>query len=133
MLWYGNRLCIPNVLDLKKELLKEAYNSPLTTHPGSTKMYHDLKTHFWWMGMKRDFADYVACCLTCRRVKTEHHQKPGELLQPLPIPVWKWKHITMDFVTRLLKTTKQHDSIWVVVDRLTKASHFLAMKTSFTS
>ena len=84
LLWYGNRLCVPNVLDLKNELLKEAYNSALTTHPGSTKMHHDLKMHFWWTGMKREIVDYVAHCLTCQRIKTEH-QKPRGLLQPLPL------------------------------------------------
>jgi len=88
VLWHRNRLCIPNITTLKKELLKEAHNSTLATHPGGTKMYHDLKIHYWWNGMKRDIADYVARCLTCQRVKTEH-QKPGGLLQPLPIPVWK--------------------------------------------
>ena len=67
--------------------------------------------------MKRDIADFVAQCLTCQRVKTEH-QKPGGLLQPLPIPVWKWEHITMDFVVGMQKATKQHDSVWVIVDRL---------------
>jgi len=95
-------------------------------------MYHDLKTNYWWNGIKRDIADLVARCLTSQMVKTEH-QKPGGLLQPLPIPVWKWEHITMDFVVGMQKATKQHDSVWVIVDRLTKAAHFLALKTTFTS
>jgi len=85
-LWHGSRLCVPNIIALKKELLKDAHNSTLTTHPRGTKMYHNLKTHYWWNGMKRDIADFVARCLTCQRVKTEH-QKPGELLQFLSIPV----------------------------------------------
>jgi len=65
----------------------------LTTHPGSTKMHWDLKSHFWWSGMKRDITDFVARCLTYQKVKAEH-QKPKGLLQPLPILVWKWDHIT---------------------------------------
>jgi len=69
VLWYGNRLYVPNELDLKKERLKEAHNLALTTHPQKTKMYHDLKTHFWWIGMKRDIVDYVARCLTCQKSK----------------------------------------------------------------
>ena len=132
VLWHGNRLCVPSMTALKKELLKEAHNSTLVVHPGSTKMYHDLKTHYWWNGMKRDIAEYVARCLTCQRVKTEH-QKPGGLLQPLPIPEWKWEHITMDFMIGMPKTIKQHDSVWVIVDRLTKAAHFLPIKATFTS
>ena len=130
VLKFRNRLCVPNDFELKKELLKESHDSALTTHPGSTKMYRDLKTHYWWSGMKKDIADYVARCLTCQRVKTEH-QKPGGLLQPLPIPVWKWDHITMDFVVGKPRTQKHHDAIWVIIDQLTKSAHFLAMKTVF--
>jgi len=63
-------LCVPNVMECKKDLMKEAHNSTFTTHIGSTKMYHDLKTLFWWTGMKRDMADFVAGCLTCKRKKT---------------------------------------------------------------
>jgi len=131
VLWYGNRFCVPNVLDLKKEPLKEAHNLALTTYPGSTKMYRDLKTHFWWIEIKRDITDFVAHCLTSQRVKTELQKLRG-LLKPLPIPVWKFEHITIDFVTGLPKITKQHDSVWVVIDRLMKATHFLAMKVNFT-
>ena len=69
VLWHGNRLCVPHITTLKKELLKEAHNSALATHPGGTKMYHDLKTHYWWNEMKRDIADYMARCLTCQRMK----------------------------------------------------------------
>ena len=94
------RLCVPSINKLKEELLKESHESTLSTHPGSTKMYRDLKTHYWWPGMKRDIAEFVARCLTCQKVKTEH-QKPGGLLQPLPIPIWKWDHITMDFIVGL--------------------------------
>jgi len=95
-------------------------------------MYRDLKTHYWWNGLKRGIVNYVARCLMCQGVKIEH-QKPGGLLQPLPIPVWKWEHITMDFMIGLPKTIKQHDSFWVIVDRLTKAAHFFTIKAIFTS
>jgi len=86
VLWFQYCLCVPNIPELKRDLLKEAHDSTLVTHPGSTKMYQDLKRHYWWVGMKREIADYIARCLTCQRIKTEH-QKPGGLLQPLPIPV----------------------------------------------
>ena len=72
-------------------------------------------------------ATFVSQCLTCQQVKIEH-QKPSRPLQPLPIPIWKWDEITMDFVTGLPKTSKGHDAILVIVDRLTKSAHFLPFK-----
>ena len=131
VLWYGNRLCVPNITTLKKELLQEAHNSTLVVYPGSMKMYHDLETHYWWNGMKGDITEYLARCLTCQQVKTKH-QKPGGLLQPLPILEWKWEHIIMDFMIGMPKTIRQHDSVWVIVDRLIKAAHFLPIKATFT-
>ena len=93
-------------------------------HLGSTKMYKTLKEHYWWNGMKKEIASFVSRCLTCQQVKAEH-QKPTGKIQLLPIPVWKWEKITMDFVTGLPRTQRQHDAIWVIVDRLTKCAHFL--------
>ncbi|KAI3757891.1 hypothetical protein L6452_05435 [Arctium lappa] len=90
-------------------------------------MYRDLKLHYWWPVMKLDVAKCVERCVTCLQVKAEH-QRPYGSLQPLTIPEWKWKHITMDFVFKLPKTLKGNDTIWVVVDRLTKSAHFLAMR-----
>ena len=81
--------------------------------------------------MKRYVAEYVSKCVVCRQVKIEH-QVPMGLLQPLPIPEWKWLHITMDFVDGLPKTKKGHDRIWVMVDRLTKWAHFLAVRSNNT-
>lgn len=89
-------------------------------------MYHDLKQKFWWPGMKNQIADFVEKCLVCQKVKAEH-QRPAGLLQPLEVPEWKWDHIAMDFVTDLPKTRCGYDTIWVVVDRLTKSAHFMAM------
>jgi len=131
VLWFWNRLCVPSNPELKKEMLKESHDSAIATHLGSKKMYQDLKPHYWWMGMKKDIRDYVACCLTHQKVKTEHQHLRG-LLQPLPIPVWKSDHITMDFIVGMLRTNKHHDAIWVIVDRLTKLAHFLAVKVTFT-
>nr|GEZ84160.1 putative reverse transcriptase domain-containing protein [Tanacetum cinerariifolium] len=75
-------------LDDDNVLWQEAYSSLFFVHPGSTKMYHDLKQHFWWSGMKRDVAMFVSKCLICQQVKIEHQRASG-LLQPLNIPVWK--------------------------------------------
>ncbi|KAJ0954851.1 putative nucleotidyltransferase, Ribonuclease H [Helianthus annuus] len=90
-------------------------------------MYHDLKVMYWWPNMKALIATYVSKCLTCARVKAEH-QKPSGLLQQPEIPKWKWEQIAMDFVTGLPRTQAGNDTIWVIVDRLTKSAHFLAIK-----
>ena len=82
--------------------------------------------------MKREVAEYVSKCLVCQQVKAER-QKPYGLLQPLHIPEWKWEHITMDFIFKLLPTTQRHDGIWVVVDRLTKSAHFLPIREKFST
>jgi hypothetical protein len=95
-------------------------------------MYMDLKEIFWWNNMKRDIAKYIAKCDVCSRVK-EKHQKPAGLLQPLKVPDWKWDQIGMDFITGLPRTNSGYDSIWVVVDRLTKVAHFIPVKTTYTS
>ena len=125
---FRGRLCVPRDVELRNELLTYAHRAKYIIHLGSTKMYQDLKRRFWWSGMKRDIVQYVANCQTCQQVKTEH-QRPVGLLQPLPIPEWKWDHITMDFVIRLPRTRSKKNGVWVIVDRLTKLAHFLAMKT----
>ena len=95
-------------------------------------MYKDIHERFWWHGMKRDIATFIACCDSCQRIKAEH-QKPAGLLQPLSIPEWKWDKLGMDFITRLPRTRSGYDSIWIVVDRLTKVAHFIPVKTTYTS
>jgi hypothetical protein len=93
-------------------------------------MYQDLKLKYWWYGLKRDVAAHVAMCDVCQRVKAEH-QRPAGLLHPLKIPEWKWEEIGMDFITGLPRTSKGYDSIWVIVDRLTKVAHFIPVKTTY--
>nr|GEY29659.1 hypothetical protein [Tanacetum cinerariifolium] len=131
VLWQDTRLVVLNDASLREALLTEAHSSPFFVHPGSTKMYHDLKQHFWWSGMKRDVAMFVSKCLICQQVKIEHQRASG-LLQPLDIPVWKWDEICMDFVTGLPQTQRIHDAIWVVVDRLTKSAHFLPIHKDYS-
>jgi hypothetical protein len=131
-LWFGKRVCVPTDPELRKLIFQEAHDSPYSIHPGNTKMYMDLKERFWWPNMKREIAEYIALCDVCSRVKAEH-QKPAGLLQPLPIPEWKWDKIGMDFITGLPRTKSGYDSIWVVVDHLTKVSHFIPVKTTYTS
>jgi hypothetical protein len=130
VLWFKNRLVVPKVPELRQLILDEAHSTRFSIHPGSNKIYQDLKQRFWWTKMKIEIAKYVARCDTCHRVKVEH-LKPAGILQPLPIPSWKWEDISMDFITGLLKTSRGFDSIWVIVDRLTKSAHFVPMKTDY--
>ncbi|KAA0036879.1 ty3-gypsy retrotransposon protein [Cucumis melo var. makuwa] len=108
-LLFERRLCVPSDSAVKTELLSEAHSSPFSMHPGSTKMYQDLK-----------------------RVKTPR-QKPAGLLQPLSIPEWKWENVSMDFIKGLPRTLRGFTVIWVVVDRLTKSAHFVPDKSTYTS
>ena len=124
---FDGRLCVPSSEELRQEVLQEAHHSKYTIHPGVTKIYQDMKKMYWWPGMKKDVATFVSKCLTCQQVKFEH-QRPRGKLQPLEVPKWKWENITCDFVVGLPKTKKNHDAIWVVVDRLTKSAHFIPIR-----
>ncbi|KAA3480885.1 DNA/RNA polymerases superfamily protein [Gossypium australe] len=99
---------------LVQKILDEAHNGSMSIHPGSNKIYNDLKKLYWWSGMKRDISEFVAKCLICQEVKAEH-QLPSGLLQPVTIPEWKWKRITMDFVTGLPLSPKKNNAIWIEI------------------
>ena len=88
ILWISGRLCVPDVDNLREEILEEAHFAAYSVHLGVTKMYHNIRDLYWWDGLKKDVADHIAKCLTCQQVKVEHH-KPSGKLQPLPIPEWK--------------------------------------------
>ncbi|GKB42442.1 putative reverse transcriptase domain-containing protein [Tanacetum coccineum] len=112
------------ILEAQTEALKP---KNLTAEDVGGVGYHDLKQLYWWPNMKANIATYVSKCLTCSKVKAEHQKPFGLLVQP-EIPKWKWEKITMDFVTKLPKTTNGYDTIWVIVNRLTKSAHFLPMR-----
>ena len=131
VLYYKDRVCVPDDNDLRKAILEEAHSGSFAIHLGSTKMYQDLKMSFWWSEMKRDISKFVTKCLVCQRVKAEH-QVPSGLLQSIRIPEWKWDRITMDFVVGLPLPGRKHDSVWVVVDRLTKSAHFLPVRIDYS-
>ena len=132
VLRYEGRLCVPDTAGLRRQVMGEAHSARYSIHPGSTKMYHDLRCLYWWDGMKKDIAEFVAQCPNCQQVKIEH-QKPGGLLQEIEIPTWKWEMINMDFITGLPRTQRKYDSIWVIVDRLTKSAHFLPVRTTYSA
>ncbi|KAL0561379.1 hypothetical protein IC582_001804 [Cucumis melo] len=131
-LLFERRLCVPSDSAVKTELLSEAHSSPFSMHPGSTKMYQDLKRVYWWRNMKREVAEFVSKCLVCQQVKAPR-QKPAGLIQPLSIPEWKWENVSMDFITGLPRTLRGFTVIWVVVDRLTKSAHFVPGKSTYTA
>ncbi|GJV60834.1 putative reverse transcriptase domain-containing protein [Tanacetum coccineum] len=107
------RVWLPLFGGLRGLIMSESHISKYSIHPGSDKMYHDLRKLYWWPNMKADIATYV------------------RLLQQPEIPVWKWERITMDFITKLPRTPSGYDSIWVIVDRLTKSAHFIPMNEKY--
>jgi hypothetical protein len=129
ILWFGDRLVVPKNPELRKRIMDEAHLSKFSMHPGSNKMYHDLRSLYWWTRMKREIANYIYLNATLAKVKASHLKVTGTL-QPLPIPSWKWEDICMDFIVGLPNTSRHHDSIWVIVDRLTKTAHFLLVHTT---
>ncbi|GKE25669.1 putative reverse transcriptase domain-containing protein, partial [Tanacetum coccineum] len=107
----NGRSWIPCRGNLRELIMHESHKSKYSIHPGSDKMYQDLKKLYWWPNMKAEIATYVSKCLTCAKVKAECQKPSGLLVQPV-IPVWKWENITMDFVTKLPKTSTGQDTIW---------------------
>jgi RNA recognition motif-containing protein len=132
VVWFGQRLVVPRDQDLKKEILDEAHLSKFNIHPESTKMYRDLRENFWWSNMKGEIAKYVSGCDTCQRIKASHLKTAGQM-QPLSIPAWKWDDISMDFIVGLPLMPRKHDSIWVIVDLLTKTAHFIPVHTTYSA
>ncbi|KAK8930760.1 hypothetical protein KSP39_PZI016487 [Platanthera zijinensis] len=128
---YRGRYCIPAVENIRVMICSEVHGSSVAYHPGSTKMFRDLKQIVWWSGMKNDIARFVSECYTCQRVKADH-RRPGGKLTPLDIPSWKWESISMDFITGLPGSPRGHDAVWVIVDRLTKCAHFVPFKIDYS-
>nr|GEW19912.1 putative reverse transcriptase domain-containing protein [Tanacetum cinerariifolium] len=123
----NGRSWLPCYGDLRSVIMHESHKSKYSIHPGSNKMYQDIKKLYWWPNMKANIATYVSKCLTCAKVKAEHQRRSGLLVQPT-IPEWKWDNITMDFITKLPKSSQRFDTIWVIVDRLTKSAHFFPIR-----
>ncbi|GKB02174.1 putative reverse transcriptase domain-containing protein [Tanacetum coccineum] len=127
VLCLNDRSWLPCYGDLRSVIMHESHMSKYSIHPGFDKMYQDMKKLYWWPNMKADIATYVSKCLTCAKVKAGHQRPSGLLVQPA-IPEWKWNNISMDFITKLPKSSQGFDTIWVIVDRLTKSAHFLPIR-----
>nr|GFA46012.1 putative reverse transcriptase domain-containing protein [Tanacetum cinerariifolium] len=123
----NGRSWLPCYGDLRTVIMHESHKSKYSIDPGSDKMYQDMKKLYCWPNMKADIATYVSKCLTCAKVKAEHQRPSGLLVQP-KIPEWKWDNITTDFVTKLPKSSQGYDTIWVIVDRLTKSVIFTPIR-----
>ncbi|KAA3483244.1 ty3-gypsy retrotransposon protein [Gossypium australe] len=131
VLCFRGKICMPKDFELRQMILREAHSSPYAMHPSGSKIYRDLRELYWWLGLKREITDFVSKSLTCQRVKAEH-QLPSGLLQPVKIPLWKGERITMGFVSGLPLTPTKKDSVWVVVDRLTKSAHFILVRMDYS-
>jgi hypothetical protein len=130
-IWFKKIICVQEIEHLSQLILRESHDSAYSIQLGSTKTYQDLKEKYWWYGLKRDVVIYVALCDECQQVKAEH-QSPVGLLQPLKVPEWKWEEIGMNFIVGLARVRDGYDSIWVIVDRLTKVAHFIPVKTTYS-
>jgi hypothetical protein len=121
---------VPKDFELCRKIMDKARCSRYSIRLGTNKMYQDLKKNFWWTRMKREIAKHVSECDTCRRIKADH-LRPTKNLQPWSIPEWKWENICMDFIVGLPRTSRGYNSIWVIVDRLTKSAHFIPVATTY--
>jgi hypothetical protein len=113
---FKNWLVVPKSDELRKKILDEAHNSKISIHPGSNKMYHDLRHLYWWPNIKWDIIKYIVVCDICGRVKADHLHA-SSFLQPLHVPVWKWEDISIDFIVGLAIQQKGmilFGSLWIV-------------------
>ena len=109
--------------------MDEIHQAPYSSHPRYHKRIITTRKQYFWPGMKKDIGEYISKCMKCQQVKIEH-QHPAGLLHPFPVPEWKWEVVSMDFITGLPMTWRQHDSIMFLVHKLTKATHFILVKST---
>lgn len=111
-------------------ILQEFHVVPYAGHPGYHKTLTTIKNEYFWPGLKKEVVYFISKCLEFQRVKVEHKHPVG-LLQPLAIPEWKWDTITIEFITNIPRSSRHNDSIMVVDEKLTKATHFILVKSTF--
>jgi len=132
--WYtqNERLVIPNVDAVKHAVIQECHAPPCVGHVGTNKTRELVERKFFWPTLGSDVRKYVNSCHQCQ-INKATNQRPAGLLQPLPIPCEPWESVSMDFITQLPVTKEGHDSIFVVVDRLTKMTHLIPTHTTVTA
>ena len=131
MLYWKNRIVVPQVPSIIQAILEEFHSSLLGGHTGIARTKSRITSHFWWSSMSKDIRLFVSECLVCQQAKTAT-TAPAGLLQPLPIPSQIWEDVSMDFITGLPPSTGFTVTM-VVVDRLSKYNHFAPLKADFTS
>lgn len=129
ILYYQDRIYVGKGAGLRRKILQEFQNSPLGGHSGIQSTISRIQHYFYWPGLTKEVTEWIKACDTCQRCKSENVAYPG-YLQPLPIPHQAWKDITMDFIEQLPRSEGK-DTILVVVDRLTKTGHFIALTHPF--
>ena len=132
LLYWGNRVYIPNQPKLRLKIFQEYHDVPAAGHFGFDKTYETISRSFYWPGIAEDLKTYITSCDACQRNKSRH-QVPAGLLQPLPVPAYNWEQISMDFIVQLPKTKTGKDCIVVFVDRLSKMVHFVSTVTTATA
>nr|GEZ85942.1 putative reverse transcriptase domain-containing protein [Tanacetum cinerariifolium] len=126
-----DRIGVPLVGAVRTIIRDEAHKTRYFVHLGADKMYYDLRDMYWWPVKKKDIATYVSKYITCLKVKTEH-QRPSGLLHKPEILGWRWDNVIMGFIMKLPRSKSGHDTIWVVVDRVTKSTYFLATREDYS-
>jgi hypothetical protein len=125
---YRHRVDVPNVQKLKYLLFLELHKFSYARHPGYQKTITIVKNKYYWLGMEKEVSNFIARCLEFQKVKDERKHR-ASFLQTFSILEWKWEFVNMDFITKISRTTKKNDYIMVVVDKLTKFSHFISVKS----
>ena len=129
---YQGRLCVPNVDGLINRILEEALGCRFFIYPGFDIYVTCLREVFWSERLEKYIAEFVSKYQNCQLLKVEH-QKSGGLLQEIQVPTWNWEDTTMDFVVGLPRSQSQNDSLWVIVDRLTKSAYFIPIKSTYSA
>jgi hypothetical protein len=124
---FRNIFFVPNTLKLRNTMLKEMHNVPYASNPSYHKINATVRSQYLYPGMNKYVANYIARCMECQKVKTEQRHLEI-LLQPFPILEWKWEVVMINFITKLPRIERKHDSIMVVVEKLTKVAHFIPVK-----
>jgi hypothetical protein len=133
ILFFKDRICIPDDKEIKTAILREYHEAPYSGHQGIKRTMELLLRYYFWPRMKYDVQAYIKECLECQRNKVRNIRASG-LLQPLPIPSRRWEHISMDYITHLPTTIDTgYNSVWVIVDRFTKMCHFVPCHHTITA